>query len=59
MPGFWYYETNNEVDNNFERIKDLVKYLKTTEKLNNKTSILLFNQIKEMRLLIKSKLING
>ena len=56
MPGFWYYETNNEVDNNFERIKDLVKYLKTTEKLNNKTSILLFNQIKENETINKIKI---
>ena len=36
MPGFWYYQTDNIVDYNFNEIKGLVNYLKINEKFQNK-----------------------
>ena len=36
MPGFWYSETNHQVDNNFEDISDISNFLKLNSKLNIK-----------------------
>ena len=35
MPGFWYSETNHQVDNNFEDISDISNFLKLNSKLNH------------------------
>ena len=49
MPGFWYHQTNKKLDCNFKNLIDLVKYLKTFEKINDyfgvRGSVLIFNPI--------------
>ena len=45
MPGFWYSETHNLVDNNFENIADISNFLKLNKKLNHNKSILIFNKV--------------
>tara|TARA_Y100000590_G_C15732817_1_gene1017623 strand:+ start:835 stop:1743 length:909 start_codon:yes stop_codon:yes gene_type:complete len=45
MPGFWYQETHNRVDNNFDKISDLCSFLKINKKMNHKKSIIIFNKV--------------
>ena len=45
MPGFWYPETHNALDNNFDKISDICSFLKINEKMKNKKSILIFNKV--------------
>ena len=53
MPGFWYSETNNKVDNNFEKISDVCAFLKIANKINYKKSILIFNKVPDVNALDK------
>ena len=53
MPGFWYSETNNKVDNNFEKISDVCTFLKIANKMNYKKSILIFNKVPDFNALDK------
>ena len=57
MPGFWYQQTNKKLDWNFRKLIDLVKYLKTFEKINDsfdvKGSVLIFNPIPKNKSLEK------
>tara|TARA_B110000438_G_C15780832_1_gene636275 strand:+ start:80 stop:994 length:915 start_codon:yes stop_codon:yes gene_type:complete len=43
MPGFWYHQTDKKVDYNYNKIDDLVKYLKVRESIKQQGSVLLFN----------------
>ena len=45
MPGFWYEETENKVDNKFDEIHEISSFLKLSENLENKKSILIFNKV--------------
>ena len=45
MPGFWYEETENKVDNKFDEIHEISSFLKLSEHLENKKSILIFNKV--------------
>ena len=45
MPGFWFSETNNRVDNCFEQISEICSFLKINERMNYKKSVLVFNKI--------------
>ena len=36
MPGFWYEETENKVDNKFDEIHEISSFLKLSENLENK-----------------------
>ena len=56
MPGFWYSETNYQVDNNFENIFDISNFLKINSKLNHKKSILIFNKVPEINAISKEKI---
>ena len=55
MPGFWYSETHNEVDSNFDNIADISNFLKLNEKHKNNKSILIFNKVPEKMQLVKIK----
>jgi len=55
MPGFWYPETDNEVDNNFDKISDICSFLKINEKMKYKKSILIFNKVPNDNALNKEK----
>ena len=56
MPGFWYSETHNIVDNNFEDISDISNFLKLNDKLNHNKSILIFNKVPEVNAINKDKI---
>ncbi len=56
MPGFWYSETNHQVDNNFEDISDISNFLKLNSKLKHKKSILIFNKVPETNAISKEKI---
>jgi len=56
MPGFWYSETNNLVDNNFENISDISNFLKLNRKLDHNKSILIFNKVPEENAIIKDNI---
>ena len=56
MPGFWYSETNNLLDNNFENISDMSNFLKLNDKLNHNKSILIFNKVPEVNAISKDKI---
>ena len=56
MPGFWYSETHNIVDNNFEDISDISDFLKLNSKLNHNKSILIFNKVPEINAISKDKI---
>ena len=56
MPGFWYSETNHQVDNNFENISDISNFLKLNTKLNHNKSILIFNKVPEVNAISKDKI---
>ena len=56
MPGFWYSETNYQVDNNFENISDISNFLKINSKLNQKKSILIFNKVPEINAISKEQI---
>ena len=58
MPGFWYYQTDNIVDYNFNEIKELINYLKINEKFQNNNSILLFNPMFQKKYAIEKNKIN-
>ena len=45
MPGFWYEETENKVDNKFDEIHEISSFLKLNENMGNKKSILIFNKV--------------
>ena len=45
MPGFWYEETENKVDNKFDEIHEISSFLKLNENIENKKSILIFNKV--------------
>ena len=49
MPGFWYHQTNRQLDYNFKNLNDLVKYLKDFEKIADSfggtESVLIFNPL--------------
>ena len=45
MPGFWYEETENKVDNRFDEIHEISSFLKLNENIENKKSILIFNKV--------------
>ena len=55
MPGFWYPETLNLVDNNFDKISDICSFLKMSEQLKQKKSILIFNKVPNKNALSKEK----
>ena len=56
MPGFWYSETNHQVDNNFKEISDITNFLKLNSKLKHKKSILIFNKVPEINAISKEKI---
>ena len=56
MPGFWYSETNHQVDNNFEDISDISDFLKLNSKLNHNKSILIFNKVPEVDAISKDEI---
>ena len=56
MPGFWYYQTDNIVDHNFNEIRGLINYLKINEKFQNNNSILIFNPVPKKYAIEKNKL---
>ena len=56
MPGFWYSETNHQVDNNFEDVSDISNFLKLNSKLKHKKSILIFNKVPEINAISKEKI---
>ena len=56
MPGFWYSETQNEIDNNFDKISDISNFLKLNEKLNHNKSILIFNKVPNENAISKDKI---
>lgn len=45
MPGFWYHQTNKEVDYNYKSSQDLVNFLKIRESLKQNSSVLIFNNL--------------
>ena len=55
MPGFWYPETLNLVDNNFDKVSDICSFLKMSEQLKQKKSILIFNKVPNKNALSKEK----
>ena len=55
MPGFWYPETLNLVDNNFDKISEICSFLKMSEQLKQKKSILIFNKVPNENALSKEK----
>ena len=56
MPGFWYSETQNLVDSNFDNIADISNFLKLNEKHKNNKSILIFNKVPEKNAITKDKI---
>ena len=56
MPGFWYSETNHQVDNNFEDISDISNFLKLNSKLKHRKSILIFNKVPQINAISKEKI---
>ena len=56
MPGFWYHQTNKKVDYNFKSIEKLLKYLKTSEEINQNVSTLIFNTINKGKTISKIKM---
>ena len=56
MPGFWYSETQNLVDSNFDNITDISNFLKLNEKHKNNKSILIFNKVPEKNAISKDKI---
>ena len=58
MPGFWYQETNNKVDNNFEQISEICSYLKLNDEINKNKSILIFNKVPKDNALKKENVDN-
>jgi len=56
MPGFWYSETNHQVDNNFENVSDISNFLKLNSKLKHKKSILIFNKVPKINAISKEKI---
>ena len=56
MPGFWYSETQNVVDSNFDNIADISNFLKLNEKHKNNKSILIFNKVPEKNAISKDKI---
>lgn len=56
MPGFWYSETNHQVDNNFEDVSDISNFLKLNSKLKHRKSILIFNKVPEINAINKEKI---
>ena len=56
MPGFWFSETNLQVDDNFEDISDISNFLRLNTKLNHKKSILIFNKVPEINAISKEKI---
>ena len=56
MPGFWYPETNNKVDNNFDKVSDICAFLRTNDKMKYKKSILIFNKVPKDKALNKEKI---
>ena len=56
MPGFWYYQTDNIVDYNFNEIRGLINYLKINEKFQNNNSILIINPVPKKYAIEKNKL---
>ena len=57
MPGFWYHQTNRQLDYNFKNLNDLVKYLKDFEKIADSfggtESVLIFNPLPKNKSLKK------
>mgnify|MGYP001377942461 CR=1 FL=1 len=57
MPGFWYHQTNRQLDYNFKNLNDLVKYLKDFEKIADSfggtESVLIFNPLAKNKSLKK------
>ncbi len=45
MPGFWYYNTDKKVDHNFTNINELIKYLKIRDRIDQTSSVLIFNPV--------------
>ena len=56
MPGFWYSETHNQVDNSFNQISKISNFLKLNEKIKHNKSILIFNKVPEKNALSKDKI---
>ena len=56
MPGFWYSETHNQVDNSFNQISEISNFLKLNEKIKHNKSILIFNKVPEKNALSKDKI---
>ncbi|MDC2992456.1 pseudouridine-5'-phosphate glycosidase [Pelagibacteraceae bacterium] len=56
MPGFWYSETNHQVDNNFKEVSDIGNFLKLNSKLKHNKSILIFNKVPEINAISKEKI---
>ena len=56
MPGFWYSETNNKVDNNFDKISDLCSFLKINKAVKRDKSILIFNKVPNENAISKDKI---
>ena len=56
MPGFWYSETNHQVDKNFEDVSDISNFLKLNSKLKHRKSILIFNKVPQINAISKEKI---
>ena len=56
MPGFWYSETHNQVDNSFNQISEISNFLKLNEKIKHNKSILIFNKVPEKNAISKDKI---
>ena len=54
MPGFWYYQTDKQVDYNFTKIKELTNFLKIRENFKIDTSVLIFNPVPKKKSIDKS-----
>ncbi len=58
MPGFWYSETNNKLDNNFKQISEICSFLKLYEQIKRNKSVLIFNKIPKKNALKKEDIDN-
>jgi len=58
MPGFWYPQTDNKVDNNFEEISAICSFLKIHENIKQNKSVLIFNKIPKDKALLKENVDN-
>ena len=58
MPGFWYPETNNKVDYNFEQISQICSFLKINDKFKKNKSVLIFNKVPKDKALKKENIDN-